>query len=413
MISPLASLSPVGDGIALSWTYWKTQSKVVFIASDSTNILNKVVDGKLYNEKPGSSDYITVTGSGLDAVYQVPNTATYIDADTDYAHFKTNEARSTCDGNRLIGYDLQRTIVDYSNESPYVVKKIMIVSENLTAAEINRASKDFHLSVYWSGTWNDNGYLKENRTGQQLWTAEAVWQAETTTLTARFSTPATDERKTLIDNFFISEKANGSPYAKLDCLCLIGADSQASCQNWISNAINATLQNTPGFSADRFFSGDAISQYIDTMFDPSSGALKYQRNSATIFIIYHTNRSAGLYDGAGTERLVRSFDGLVMVNNTPGQGYVTCGAGPGLIGGVRESATVLKGYKNKALIDTQTVNSSAMASITFKLFQYDGTYNNNKIAGWGFGQALSAIELGQIYDDAKTYLDAIGNTILP
>jgi hypothetical protein len=53
---------------SISWSsYWKAQSEVLFFAYDPVDILNKVVGGQLPNQKSGATDYLTVTGVGLNA----------------------------------------------------------------------------------------------------------------------------------------------------------------------------------------------------------------------------------------------------------------------------------------------------------------------------------------------------------
>ena len=84
-----------GDGGNSLSRYWTSLSKVVFFAYDSTSLLNKVSGGKIYNEKSGATDYLTVTGTGLNARYQTPNNATYKNADTDYVFWKTDASEST------------------------------------------------------------------------------------------------------------------------------------------------------------------------------------------------------------------------------------------------------------------------------------------------------------------------------
>jgi len=154
----------VGSSGQSGSSYWTQQSEVLFFAYDSTDILNKVVGGQILNQKSGATDYLTVTGVGLNARYRTPNTAPYKAADTDYAFWKTDATESTCDGNRLIGYDFTRTIVFYSNTAPYVIKAIMILSSTVPpGAKENKMITDFQLPIYWNGTLSDYGYLKENR----------------------------------------------------------------------------------------------------------------------------------------------------------------------------------------------------------------------------------------------------------
>lgn len=65
----------------------------------------------------------------------------------------------------LIGGDY-RTLVKYNSIAPFDIYMIGIIKHELVLTEnqINSISRDFQLSILWSGTYNDFGYLKDNRT---------------------------------------------------------------------------------------------------------------------------------------------------------------------------------------------------------------------------------------------------------
>lgn len=166
----------LGNGIVFrqggsqNWSsYWTNLNKVLFFGE-----ISKIRDGKLYNQVVGSSDHITVSGSPY--TFQVPNTAPYITADTDYIWFKTDATQRTTTTAELIGYDLQRTPIKYDDASPYSIRVIMILKagESLTADERNRLFRDMFLHTLWDNSLNPYGHIKGNRTVQQLWTPESV-----------------------------------------------------------------------------------------------------------------------------------------------------------------------------------------------------------------------------------------------
>ena len=172
-------LKGVGKGVLLSdsksWSsYWTPQSlgvKVLFWGK-----VSEISAGQMPNKVIGATDFLTVTGSGLSAVYETPDTAAYKNADTDYAWWKTNGVRSITDGNRLIGYDLQRTPAKYLDVAPNTLEEIVILKagETLTESELNNLFAYMHLPIMWNDSWNDYGYEKSNRplTEQILWPVE-------------------------------------------------------------------------------------------------------------------------------------------------------------------------------------------------------------------------------------------------
>jgi len=80
-----------------------------------------IADGKLYNQKTGATDYLTVGGSVGSYTFQCPNTAAYIAADTDYIWFRTTGAQRTVTEAELIGYDFVRSIIKYEDVSDYSI----------------------------------------------------------------------------------------------------------------------------------------------------------------------------------------------------------------------------------------------------------------------------------------------------
>lgn len=119
-------------------------------------------------------DELTITGSGLNAIYAVPNTAAYITRDTDYVFHKSDGSVSTaCDGNRLIGYDFAKVIVKYLDVAPYTIEYIGILDTGQSVTDQMRT--DFHLSLWWSNVLSAYGNLKGNRAAERsVWTPEVV-----------------------------------------------------------------------------------------------------------------------------------------------------------------------------------------------------------------------------------------------
>jgi hypothetical protein len=155
-----------------SWTQQKINDSCLFFASDPSDILNKVVATQLPNQVTGSSDYLTVTGSGLDALYRTPDSDIYRTADSDYVFWKTDTSESSCDGNRLISYDFSRILVKYLNVTPYTILWIAILKPEVVVS--NSMRDFFDLSIWWSNTLSAHGNLKQNRVAEQ-----SVWGIDT------------------------------------------------------------------------------------------------------------------------------------------------------------------------------------------------------------------------------------------
>lgn len=151
------------------WTPQSIASKLLYWGK-----VSEISGGRMANKVTGATDYITVGGSAGSYTFQVPNTAPYITADTDYIWFNTEAGQRTTTEAELIGYDLPRTPVKYDNTTPNAIREILILKagQTLTSAELDSLHTYMELSIYWSGIWNDYGFPKENRNGQQLWIPE-------------------------------------------------------------------------------------------------------------------------------------------------------------------------------------------------------------------------------------------------
>lgn len=129
------------------------------------------------------ADVITVAGkdfttntipSDSTATFTLPNNATYRAADTDNLWFTEAGASRNVTVSELIGYDFARTVVCYSSTSPHNIQWIGLLAADatLSEAEVNLLHRAFRLHIFWSGTWNDYGYFKDNRGLEQLpWAA--------------------------------------------------------------------------------------------------------------------------------------------------------------------------------------------------------------------------------------------------
>ena len=146
------------------WTARYTNNDDVLFFAETSNI----ADGKLYNQKTGATDYLTVGGTEGSYIFQCPDSAPYIAADTDFIWFEVDETPRTVLEAELIDYDLQRTPVGYLDDDPNSLFVIMILSSELTGDRLNMMFRDFRLHPLWNDNWNDNGFTKSNRGLEQI-----------------------------------------------------------------------------------------------------------------------------------------------------------------------------------------------------------------------------------------------------
>jgi hypothetical protein len=121
-----------------------------------------------------NGDILTVGGSAGSYTFQIPQTASYKNADTDFIWIRNDGTtwRTTTEA-ELVGYDFSRTLVKYANESPYAISEIWILKAGETLTDDEKDKLTIYLSLweFFFGTFNENGFLKENRP-TNAWVAE-------------------------------------------------------------------------------------------------------------------------------------------------------------------------------------------------------------------------------------------------
>jgi hypothetical protein len=290
---PLGGRGLSGDAYWI-W-FWERSGDFLFFASDSTNILNKVAATQLSNQVTGAVDFLTVTGTGLNARYRTPDNATYRTADSDYVFWKSDASESTCDGNRLIGYDFPRILVKYLNVAPYTILWIGILKPGVTVTNAMRDS--FDLNLWWDNTLSFHGNTKQNKPlpQQYAWTAESVIEAETAALVARMTAVSETPdaaRITVLDTAIAAAKTAGIFTDVMDAQWLLASHGNDSALlNIIKASHNITLVNTPTFLADRHYVGNGTDEALNCNYNPSTEASKYLQNACSFGVYIRNNIS--------------------------------------------------------------------------------------------------------------------------
>jgi hypothetical protein len=251
---------------------------------------NQISAGQMPNTVTGSSDYLTVSGVAGSEIYVPPDTDPYKDADTDYIWFNLAGTIRNTTTAELIGYDLQRTPVNFSSSSPYVITSIGIIKlgEVLTPMERDLVFSFFNLYVLWDNNLNPAGSLKDNRVEQNLFTPEPlnpVFQSAVVanatpnivTLTYNFaldeaSVPATGDF-TVTDHTISSVQVTGSTVKLTLSTAFIVFDT--NCYVTYTPGTNKIRENITHSNADSLSSTLITCNVVDdgytiAWFDPSS-----------------------------------------------------------------------------------------------------------------------------------------------
>jgi hypothetical protein len=245
---------------------------------------------------------------------------------------------------------------------------------------------------------------------------------ETEALTARFTTPPTYARKTLINNT-IGALIDAGVWGKLDCLYIMAAaDTQAARQNWIQNAYNGTLTNSPVFTTDRGYDTNGTTSYINTNFNPSTAGGNYVNDDASFGFWSRTPETKtgwdmGAWDGVSASIIACRHtldESQLYLNNIASttSRVMSMTDGSGLFGVSRTASTGFKSYKNGDLNGDFTVDSNGVPSLSFFVggYQRTGLFNPNarQYAMAFIGGGLTDGEMEDFYDIIDAYMQAVG-----
>ena len=235
-------------------------------------------------------------------------------------------------------------------------------------------------------------------------------------LIARMTGAPSEARAALIDELVRGLKAAGI-WAKLDMLHVMAAhDEQAARRNWVADAYNLAAVNAPGFVADRGFTGDGATSYLDTGFQPGvSGGAQARQDDNHLGLWCRTNVSgSGIDAGSTNHSLNANNSGNLSSRNMAGTSN-TVGAGTSIGHSLisRAGSAAYSRYKNGASLgDASQVSAAPMALSLFvgcrNASGVAAAFATRPIAAVHAGAALSAGEAASLYALLGTYLSAVG-----
>lgn len=114
------------------------------------------------------------------------------------------------------------------------------------------------------------------------------YQLEASSLFSRMTLQPSNILKYLINQTIAGLKIDGV-WELGDCLYVRGVHtSQAACLNWIKNAHNSTLVNSPIFIPKQGIKGDGVSSYINNNYNPYTQGVNFTTYEASLFFRSHT-----------------------------------------------------------------------------------------------------------------------------
>jgi len=248
-----------------------------------------------------------------------------------------------------------------------------------------------------------------------------------TAMTGAGSTPST-ARQDLMNTFVASMKVGALSghdiWAKMDRVWFPAAESTTQGQfDWITAASTITEPVVGTWTVDRGWKGNGTTSYLNTVYNPFSGATNYSQNSASIGIYVNANTATnGNYDYGCTNAAV-SFNvslALTVRSNKSSTDTATTTATNGLAGWSRSGPSAYDVMRDT----TATAATTASAAVINSPFLLgtrnnisDGTvspaagFTTRQIAFVFAGGVLTTgtnSEWTDMYNAVSTYLTALG-----
>lgn len=250
-----------------------------------------------------------------------------------------------------------------------------------------------------------------------LW-RQASFRPETKALLARMS-PTPSRPRQIVINRLITSLIRDGVWAKLDVLQVYAADAQANALlNWVSGSYNSTAYNSPTFTADRGFTGDGATAYLDTGYAASSGP-KWGQNDHSFGRWLRSGPGGGAMDLGAYE--VATLKSAYVLSNV-GTQYQVSDSGTiqtvnaSVIGSVTATRTASGSfdiYKNGAFVTNVVAVSRPGSTLSMYVLAYnfDGgaaTFSPNQLGAVYMGAALTAGDTLALHNALQAYMTAVG-----
>lgn len=202
-----------------------------------------------------------------------------------------------------------------------------------------------------------------------IWKNSArVYDASAQAIFDAFTTPPTDARKDVIETFVLALKA-ADVWDELDIFYVLAAEtSQAARINWKNPGVKtSSAVNSPVFAADRGYTGNGTSARLDTGWVPSTDAVNFTQDAASIWVWSRTSGQSTQFDvgalSVGRIAAMRIRSGTDQntnyVNTISTASYTGVTDGSGFFGFRRLSSTDEDLWRNGSQVGTKAGVASA------------------------------------------------------
>jgi hypothetical protein len=218
-------------------------------------------------------------------------------------------------------------------------------------------------------------------------------------------------RLCIMDKLIASLKRTGV-WPKLDALYIFAnSDSPSALINWKTpGTFGCTAVNSPTFAADRGFTGNGTSSYLDTNYIPSSNGINWQQDSASLFNWCLTAGVVGpgcgcagnhayIYNQDATNSYFLLNDGTQIAAGLPGANLLLVS---------RPAANSVVAYIGASSVGSNASASGARTNTNVRICAEQGLFGTGQMAVGGFGGGMSGTDVTNLYNALLAYLKAVG-----
>jgi hypothetical protein len=245
----------------------------------------------------------------------------------------------------------------------------------------------------------------------------AFTDADAETYVTAMSVEPNDARKALIEDLVVGLKADGI-WTKLDWLCLLAAhDAQAARLNAKNTAKSLTATNSPTFTTDRGYAGNASNAFLDFGEALDAVGNSFALNSATLGAwcnqgsgtanIHHVGTTADTKSRVSA-RASAGNETFQINDGTNDIAQANTGAKTGHRASVRTGAAVKRSFFNGTRVADLTTASTSIATGNGCALRSNTVYTADRLACIYSGSGLTDAEAGDMHTRLSTFLTAIG-----
>jgi len=246
------------------------------------------------------------------------------------------------------------------------------------------------------------------------------YSAEATAYFAAMTTQPDATRKGLIDTLIVALKAGANAWSALDRFVLFAShDSQSALLDAHDPTKSASAVNSPVFTTDRGFAGDAASSHIDFGEPGNAAGNQMTQNSASMGVwINAQGATSGLRFLAGqtgaayrltvTGRNTTGNETFRASDATDSVSRANTGTRLGHRTSVRPDASTKLSYLNGGNQVSVSLASTGVAATNNTVLRAGTNYSDDRAAAAYLGASLTATQVSELHTALNTYLTAIG-----